>query len=98
MAYQFPIGRVTGIGASTPVKVLDGFVAPCGGAWVAIKNTGGQPIWLGQSGVTSTDGYPVNTGVEFVVQLQANEATDLYAISQSSGSSLAYFIGRAVSV
>jgi len=97
MAYQFPIGKVTGIG--TPVKVLDGFLAPCGTS-VALQNTGGQTLWLGQSGVSSADGYQLNNGQVIVINLTANEPTDLYATTGSSTflGALSYFIGRAVNV
>ena len=96
MAYQFPIGRVTGIGA-TPVKVLDGFLAPCGTS-VVLYNSGGQTLFLGHSGVSSADGYPLNTGASLSLDLVANEPTDLYAMATNFTGGLAYIIGRAVNV
>jgi len=78
MSYEFKVEQF--VVGTTPVKILDGFLAP-EGATVSIRSTG-SAIGLGGSTVTKAAGWdPSNEPSAY--HLTAYEPADLYAVTAS---------------
>lgn len=84
MANRFNVRRVA-VGSSTPVKLLDGFVAP-EGAEVTLKVTGPSAVFVGADDVTYLTGINLSF-LAMPIRLKSYEVADLYAITQTSTSS-----------
>ena len=93
MPYVFQIERV--VVGLTPVPILSGFVAPSGVS-VTIKNIGGNSVYLGNSDVSTSNGFLLSTGQSLTQDLTSYEGADLYGLSVNAGTTVAYFVGITV--
>jgi hypothetical protein len=84
MANRFNVRRIA-VNSTTPVKILDGFVAP-EGAEVTIRVTGASAVFVGADDVTYLNGINV-TSLVMPIKLKSYEVADLYAITQTSTTS-----------
>lgn len=86
MTYEFKVEQF--VVSTTPVKILDGFLAP-EGATVSIRSTG-NAIGIGGSSVTKATGWdPSNEPSAY--QLTAYEPADLYAVTASGTATVTVF-------
>lgn len=96
MALEFQTAAYS-VGNVTPVKILDGLVAPCG-VDVAIKVVGSS-VYLGGAGVSAANGFLHVAGSTppLVIRLAAYQAADLYALADSAtATTVRVLIGLAV--